>query len=397
MHMISLLKDLDTANEATRRGTDRRGLALVTALFCIVIIALVISGAFFTSTQEFRGTRNELVEQRAFAIAEYGLNKEISNWDRSRNLPGGMAIGAIDSNKIYPAAGDTAWVKVTRLSNNTFWVVSEGEANIGRPLLESRRQTNAFVRIAYPSITPKGAITAAGNVKINGSAVVDGRDTDPQGWTQCTDIADGGTVPAIVVPPGASVQYGQNNVPSTPAVQYDPAAADSNTYVRYGSESWNSLKANADINLPGGQYGTDILPVGTATTCDTGNQLNWGEPWRPSLVAGCQNYFPIIYSDASLHINGTGRGQGILLVNGDLVINGQFEWFGLIVVRDDISKSNGTAKVMGAVYAANLQLNDPTWVNGNQDIFYSKCAVESSLRGSAILVRVKQRGWAQVY
>jgi type IV pilus assembly PilX-like protein len=382
--------------DAARRQTDRRGIALVTALFCIVVIALVISGAFFTSTQEFRGTRNELVEQRAFAIAEYGLNSEISNWDRTRNLPGGMAVGAIDSTKIYPAAGDTAWVKVTRLSDRTFWVVSEGEANIGRPLLESRRQTNAYVRIAYPSVKPKGAITAAGNVKINGSAVVDGRNTDPPGWSQCADIP-GSTVPAIVVPPGSNVQYNSSNIPSTPAVVYDPAAGDSNTYVRYGSESWNSLKANADILLPGGDYGTDIFPVGTATTCDRSNQLNWGEPWRPAVVAGCKDYFPIIYSNNDLHVNGTGRGQGILLVNGDLIINGQFEWYGLIVVRDDISKSNGTAKIMGAVYAANLQLNDPTWVNGNQDIFYSKCAIESALRGSAILVRVMQRGWAQVY
>jgi hypothetical protein len=384
--------------QATPPGAakDRRGVAMLVALGSIVALAIVISGASRGSTQEFRSTRNALVEQRSFAVAEFGLNSEVSNWDRSRNLPGGMDVGEIDSNQVYVAAGDTARVKVTRLGENTFFVTSVGEANIGNTRLESRRITSAYVRIAYPSIQPKGAITAAGNVKLNGSAEVNGENKNPPGWNQCADIP-GQTVPAVVVPPGMDVDYHPSNITSTPKVEYDPAAADSNTYVRYGSESWQSLVANADITLPGGQYGTDIKPVGTAGSCDRSNDLNWGEPWRPGTVAGCYGYFPIIYSQGSLHINGKGRGQGILLVNGDLRINGQFEWYGLIVVRDDVNKGNGTAKIMGAVYAANTNLGDPTWINGTQDIQYSRCTVESALRGSAILVRVKERHWTQIF
>jgi hypothetical protein len=69
-----------------------------------------------------------------------------------------------------------------------------------------------------------------------------------------------------------------------------------------------------------------------------------------------------------------------------------------VVVRDDVDKGNGTAKIHGALYAANAELADPlSWINGNQDIQYSKCAVESALAGSAILVRVKERHWAQVF
>lgn len=378
-------------------STERRGVALITALFGIVVLAVLMSGMYFSSSQEYKGTRNALVEQRSFAVTEYGLNSEISNWDRSRNLPGAFPVGSIDSNQVYVASGDTAWVKVTRLTGNTFFVVSEGRANIGVTSLESRRQTSAYVRIAYPSITPKGAITAAGNVRLQGSAMVDGDNQDPPGWTNCASVT-GGTVPAIAVPPGATVTYNPSNIGSTPAISYDPAAADSNTYVRYGSESWNTLAANADIKLSGGVMGSDIQPVGTATTCDRTGNLNWGEPLRPGSVAGCYGYFPIIYSSGSLHLNGNGRGQGILLVNGDLEINGKFEFTGIVVVRDDLSKSNGTAKIQGAVFAANLTLTDPlSWMTGNQDVFYSKCAVESALAGSAILVRVTQRHWSQMF
>jgi hypothetical protein len=189
-----------------------------------------------------------------------------------------------------------------------------------------------------------------------------------------------------------------SNFGSTPDISYDAAAADSNTYVRYGTESWNTLTANADIKLSGGVMGADILPVGTATTCNRTGTTNWGEPNRPGDVLGCYGYFPIIYSSSTLHLNGNGRGQGILLVNGDLEINGKFEFYGIVIVRDDLAKSNGTAKIHGAVFAANLTLTDPlSWMTGNQDIFYSQCAVESALAGSAILTRVTQRHWSQVF
>ena len=376
---------------------DRRGVALITALFGVVVLGVMMSGMYFTSNQEYRGTRNALVEQRSFAVAEFGLNSEISNWDRSRNLVSNFPTGSIDANQVYIANGDTAWVKVSRLTENTFWVVSEGRANIGNASLESRRQTGAYVRIAYPSIEPKGAITAAGNVKLGGSSLVDGDDTHPAGWTNC-NATPSATVPAVVVPPGKTVTYNSGNIGSTPAVQYDSAAADSNTYVRYGSESWLSLTSNADIKLSGGVYNSDIEPVGTATTCDKSGNWNWGEPFRPGAVVGCQGYWPIVYVDGSLTINGNGYGQGILLVNGDLKINGTFEYFGLIVVRDDVDKGTGTANIHGALYAANAIFDDPlSWINGNQDVQFSKCAVESALAGSAILVRVNQRHWAQIF
>ncbi|HEV8362369.1 MAG TPA: pilus assembly PilX N-terminal domain-containing protein [Gemmatimonadaceae bacterium] len=380
-------------------GSDRRGAALLIALFFVVILATIVSAAAFVGQLEYRGSRNTLVEQRAFAISEYGLNNEISNWDRGRNLPNpvGMAIGGFDTTRVYVAAGDSARVSIKRLSDTGFWVVSEGRANIGSQSLESGRQTGAYVRIAYPTITPQGAITSAGDVKLQGASQVNGYEHPPAGWPQCANIP-GDTVPAVVVGPGHTVTAGPTNITSTPAVVYDSAAADSNTYVRYGSESWNSLTTNADITIPGGIYGSNILPVGTATTCNRNILTNWGEPNRPGAVVGCYGYYPIIYSQSSLKINGNGYGQGILLVNGDLEINGTFDFYGLVVLRDDLVKGNGTANIVGAVFAANLtDVNPLSWLTGTQDVNYSSCAVQSALRGSAILTRVPQRHWSQIF
>ena len=383
------------------RSRDRRGVALITALLAVVIITVMIAGGFFASSQEFRGGRNMLVEQRSFAVAEYGLNYEISNWDRARNLnpPTGMAIGSVDARKRYVSGDDTSFVTITRLTPTTYWVVSEGKASMGSAALESRRQTGAFVRLAYPTISADAAVTAAGDIKMNGASLISGVNTDPAGWTSCAGFS-GGEIHAIRVPPGADVDYKESNLPGTQDVKYDAAAADSNTYVRYGTETWVTLTNNADIRVSG-TVGSNILPTGTASTC-TASNTNWGEPLRVAtgsitLVPGCFYHFPIIYSDGDLRINGNGRGQGILLVNGDLTINGNFDFYGIVIVRDDIEKGVGTAKIYGAAFSRDATVGDDSFWAGTQDVYFSRCAVENALRGSAILTRVKERHWTQLY
>src|SRR5688500_9200726 len=190
---------------------DRKGFALAVAMLAIVVIGARIAGAFFASTQEFRVGRNTLVEQRAFSVAEFGLNSEISNWDRSRNLPAprGRLVGQVDSQRVYVRQGDTAFVKVTRLNDNTFWVVSSGGANIGSASTQSLRQTNAFVRIAYPTIQVGGAVQVAGDLTLSGAAKIDGRNTAPSGW-DCSGITGGDTA-AVAVGPTATL----NGIDST--------------------------------------------------------------------------------------------------------------------------------------------------------------------------------------
>ena len=388
--------DEEQQSEVSRATRVRRGTALLITLVVVVVLAILSTGAVLGAMQDFRAGRNTLVEQRAFAVAEYGLNQEISKWDRARNLPApkGMAIGAIDSTNVFVAQGDTARVRVQRLTETTFWVVSVGRANIGNGALESQRQTHMVVRIAYPTINPGGAIVTAGNLDVKGSAEITGTNTNPVGWTQCANIAGRDTF-AISYAPGKTPTIQKPDM-VTGGMNQSAAAADSNTYVRYGTESWNTLVANADITLPPGNLGPE--PVGTATTCDISSLSNWGEPLRVGngFVAGCTDYFPIIYASGSLQLT-SGRGQGILLVNGDIRLSGNFQWFGLIIARDDITKGNGTFDMWGSIMSRNANVNDGNDIVGNSSFNWSKCAVESALRGSAILTRTKERSWVQLY
>jgi hypothetical protein len=286
-----------------------------------------------------------------------------------------------------------------------YWIESIGRASIPNPHLQATRDISALLRLAYPTIKPKGAVTAGGKINITGNASIDGTDKLPYAglanqWDslKCASMR-GPDLPAVTVPPGANVSGKTSNLTGSPAIYRDPAAADSNTYVRYGTENWNTLTRNATIQLPGGTYGSDIEPTLLNGECGPGN-FNWGEPNRGGMghVAACENYFPIIYFSGNVHLNGNGRGQGILLVNGDLEINGTFDFNGIIIVRDDVKRGTGAALVNGAILARNVNLADGGmfWA-GTQNVQYSKCAIESALRGSAILRPVRERSWAQLF
>jgi hypothetical protein len=407
-HLSRRAARLPRPRRSYRAPHARRGAALAMALTALVLIGLLAAGGFAASQQSYRGGRNALVEQRAFAVAEFGLNKQMSNWNPALNLPptaGGFPIGAVNDSSLWVASGDTARVRITRLGPMIYSVESIGRASIPQPQLTASRDVSMLVRLAYPTIQPRGAVMADGDVMINGSGTINGRDALPyagtaNAWdsTKCASMR-GTDVPALVVPPGAKVQAGPNNITSSPAVQRDAMAADSNSYVRFGTESWNTLTQNASIKLPPGVYNHDVLPVDSAGTC-TSDQYNWGEPFRTGngLVPTCYSRFPIIYVNGNLTLNGNGRGQGILLVNGSLEIDGTFDFVGLIIVRDDVNKGTGTANVTGAILARNINLQDGgSNFTGNQFIQYSKCAVESALRGSAVLRPVRERSWAQIF
>lgn len=372
---------------------SREGMALAMAMFAIVVIGALIAGAFFASNQDFKIGRNSLTAQRAFSAAEFGLNKTMGEWDRSRNLA--ITVGKDSTMSYTTGDGAQSNVRITRINGYTYWLVSEGVASPGTSQ-ETRRRTSMVMRLAYPAVKVGGAVTLAGGGTVKGSAQVSGANTVPSGWN-CADYPGRDTT-GVAYAPGTSLQIQKaSNVIGSPQSYADPNAGVDGNYIKYGDESWNTLVKNADVTIAGGS--ASPTPAGTATTC-TKSASNWGEPWRTpaaGTVAGCQNYFPIVYSSGDLHMN-QGRGQGILLVEGSLDVNGRFEWDGLIIVKDDITKGNGTPVITGAVMARNANLTDGTTdILGNATFQYSKCALESAMRGSARLLPARGRAWAEMW
>jgi hypothetical protein len=96
---------------------------LIAALIALVLIAVLITGAFFASGQDLSISRAELRDQQVFSYAEYAVAHAISDWsvaDRSR-----MAVAETQS--VARSSDDPleSTVFVTRLDSALYSVVAE--------------------------------------------------------------------------------------------------------------------------------------------------------------------------------------------------------------------------------------------------------------------------------
>jgi hypothetical protein len=372
----------------------REGFALAVAMFAIVIIGAMIAGAFFASTQEYRIGRNSITQARAMAAAEAGQAALLSTWNKDWNSS--IANGETTDWVTLPVddgAGSSARVRFTRLDQTTFWVVSEGVAGGTDYEVGARRRTGAVLRLGLPQINFLGALTTRGVTRIGGSSFINGHDSNPTGWA-CG--APGESMPGIAIDDPSKIETSGCSdlscVAGDPKVEGNPDAADDSTYFEYGSQDWDDLVALSTVRISGGTH--QIEPVVNGGVCVASNTTNWGEPTK-GTGSPCESYYPIIYSAGNLNINGH-RGQGILLVEGDLTIQGGFQFFGPVIVKGSLKTTGTGGHINGAVMAANVDLETNT-VLGNAVVNYSSCALATVLSNTSMPKHAADRAWADLF
>jgi hypothetical protein len=382
------------------RSTYRRrdGFALAVAIAAIVVIGALIAGVYFTSTQEYRIGRNTLLQTRALTAAERGLNAMTTSGGNGLWNPGAfnaLAAGATAAPiQVLPGDGSVDTLRVTKLNDLNFLVVSEGRAG-NVQAAEARRRIAALLTLQIPQVNILAALTTQSGTSIGGSSSINGNDTSFAGW---------GCPPAGPPKPGIAINDpslittsgcgGLSCVTGTPQVQTDPAAADTNTYFNYGDTDWQQLTSMSNKVVSGTLNG--LTPTFNADgSCNTGLITNWGDPQHVLANPACRTYYPIIYAPGDLKING-GDGQGILLVEGDLEVMGGAEFFGPVIVRGRLKTTGTGGHFTGGVMAANVNLDQNT-VLGDAVIRYSSCAISKALAGSALPVFARGRSWVELY
>lgn len=383
----------------------RQGFALATAIVMIVVIGALIAGAFYGSTNEFRTGRNALYQERALTAAEFGQAEVLKDWIVDSAIA--MKYGDVRTRTTTVESGATASVRVTRLNHLTWLAVSEGRVAAGTDM-QSRRRTGLLIRHEVPNVRMLGALTTDNRTDIAGSGSLSGADANPTGW-QCDPA--GATRPGVVNDNAADVVSGGTCsgftcVSGSPQVKVDPEAADPTTYDEFGGFDYDSLAtlANIVLNLTSKLTLNTIVPAYDASgACVKTNMKNWGEPVRNSPATTCETYFPIVHAKgpALLELS-NGRGQGILLVDGNLAINGQFEWFGPIIVKGTVKIDGLGNKVIGGVMAKGegCTIGGPVkfcnYVAGTAHIQFSRCALLSTMMSRATPV-VATRAWADLF
>ena len=375
--------------------SDERGIALAVAVMALVVIGALVAGTFFAGRLEQRGGENTVYSSQAFQAAEAGTSYTIETWEATTY--GAGAVGVAQPAATVALGGSVAFTTTaTKLNDAVYLIRSEGRRTTPAGTILSRRLVGQLVRTKSPDIEIEAAVTAVGGVRVGGNALVNGNDNipaAPANW--------GGVCPA----PGESMAGirtdGNIQTNGSPTIIGDPPLQPNDTEVvdSIFTRPFDELAAIRDIQiLVENPAATAPSTIGAPARCNRANTLNWGEPWYPALPAAasvCQEYFPIILREGNLKLQG-GRGQGILLVRGDLELAGGVEFFGIVLVDGRLRTSGNGNKINGAVMARNVDL-DENFLGGTPTVNYSACAINRALNSNASVVPLAERGWAQLH
>lgn len=382
-------------------GVDsRRGFAMLVIL--IVLVTLSAGAMFFVyGAGDERMIGRSLREAgQAFYAAEAGVNDIVAVWELEKY------------HDALTSSGDSLDLGWTALGGGLEYhaLIRRTDGGVGRRAFSLRitgrgtrvgggRSVRYVTMVSYPiNFDIKGAIEGGfERFEADTDGSFSGIDTNPPGWDPsiCGPLEDRAGVTwhdgALVRIKDPSLAFGN------PVVEIDPSINLTNIF-QWEDFDFADLVAMADIIIPSERAAAgQIKPHTAGGDCWYTPWKNWGDPDDPSGV--CGDYFPIIYRPGDLTIrNGKGGGQGILIVDGDLRIEDDFEFTGIIIVKGEV-RIEDSVKVTGAIISGDrTRIHDPFFPqDGLALIQYSSCAVERALIGSG-LYKVKpiiNRSWRQ--
>ena len=407
------------SERATLRG-DERGIALAIVLFGLVIMGAVLSGSYLAVRLDRTSSSYTTYTGEANGAAEAGLAAAYANWDPlvqnvmpiydgTPDTEYGIGLTQVGTNPMVLFADS-----IRRLNQELFLVRSYGVRRDAGGNTLSRLGLAQLFRIVKPTIGVNAAVTVMDPLKLNGNSfMITGMNNIPPQWgvgeCDAVDPANSDDVVGVRSATETGVTSADyDNVSGFPTrdAANDPSIT-SETFQDFLDYTYNTLASAPGVKvLPDNDTYNGVGPVLDLTTlpasCDKTQLLNFGEPYRnpPSVLAviPCYPYFPVVHGTGTRTKFAAGsRGQGTLLVDGDLELSGGFEWVGLIIVRGSINVNGTGNKLTGAVLAEGVDLITSGAVSGDVEIRYSQCAIEKAVGGASLAQPLGQRSWLHLY
>lgn len=398
---------------------DERGMALALVIFALVIVGALVAGGFVVSRLDHGSATNSAFAAEAQGAAEAGLAVTAANWDPAvqGTLPVWTGPGGVEwSSGVQTIGGNPLLVRidsVRRMNGQLFLVRSTGQRRgPGGRVLASLTVGQIF-RLVRPTIGVNAAITVQEPIDFRGNAfLVSGFNALPPFWPEsaCDPVDPGNTDDVVGVrsagatgvetaTAGTVVGFPAADAPNDPTVT-------SATFQDFLDYTYATLAAQPGVKvLSSSSPYTGIEPVLDGSTsppsCDRASPTNLGEPWRPpaaGVVPACYEYFPVVHGTAAATtFAGPGRGQGTLLVDGDLELRGGFAWVGLVIVRGQVRVAGSDNQIVGALLTEAAQSVTAGTIQGRAQITYSACAVARAVGGASRGQPIGARSWLQLY
>ncbi len=369
---------------STRRpdpSDDERGFALGLALLALLMVTGAVAWGVLLGLYSLRGSRGTVALAQAFSAAEEGVRTQVAtaDWHTLREWRVGQTA---------PFAGSvlagTGWYEgaVVRIGSAFFLVHAEG-FDAGS---YARQRVGVLVRFAPLRFRPLAALEASGAVEVSDRGRVRGEDAPDVAW-DCPAIDS--SVAALRVPAEDSAEVSTSGCADGRCLDGDPDVALQRFPRGSPVPDINALKPFVTIALLGGEV--VIGPESAGNECLTHVVSNWGDSRAPETP--CGQHVPLVYSNGDVTVRG-GRGQALLVVQGDLVLEGDTDLSGLVFVYGRLVVRE-RARFRGAVVVENV---GPfvTRVADDATIDFSSCAVKRALAAAAVPAPLRERSWIQL-
>jgi hypothetical protein len=309
------------------QASGRAGAALVTVVLLTLALFALAHGMLAVALGELAASRAAVRHLEARVAADAVVHETLSSsgfaWMDS------VPLGDTRSTATSSMGRAEVFGKLTRLSDESWWI--EGTGRVG--VAASHTATLAW------ALDPLARVVAMRGVVTVGFG-------SPLGLDGIVDAS----MPEAVEPPLA----GSDCAPWVSALEAhylsDPLATVAmldpvDSLPRLGLLEFASLLTEAEVDVAGG--GTPS-PVEALGACSPSDSWNWGDPdhpWRP-----CGAHLPLRGAAGPLLVSG-GVGQVLLVVDGDLTLDGGARLFG-VVVASGMLRVEGGASLEGLALAA---------------------------------------------
>ena len=391
----------------------REGFALPLAIMVLALLSIGLVAGFAMSTSEQAATGSQRAQARAYSYAQAGLEAFLTQ--RKEFRPGcspttpytaaqasacafcpqcwlvnaAPMANSVNANlDTIPTVAESVtvsfnagkafiravpvWVNVAT-GRGTYFVTSTGTDNQGGIATGSNttrtasRTVGVYVTWSKATMNVMGALVSFSGIIKNGTGNISGVD-------EC----------------GADTNVVGINVPSEESVVLNGAAS---TFVPQGNPPYDTLKT---FSQDSAQTRLDWAGITAGTTMPADINITTTSSAFPTTgtFSSDTNYWPIIHVyNRSASWTGMwtlpNQGRGILIVDGDLTINGSNQWDGVVLVGGQLV-SNGNNVTSGTVMAGLNRLigiaanavSDAD-LNGTKSYMYNSCSVKKATSSMA--------------
>jgi hypothetical protein len=370
---------------ALRVARDRSGIALPFALIGLVAVSILVTSVLLTSSTEFAISS----AHRDAATSLYAADGAMQEFVASRVDGEFVLLESGDNGTISGSDGRNYTVSVARLAwhesspggvlqgDATYSLVTQPDNGRGRSLVAFVGTIRTFDPV---SLNINAGTTSGGNITISGTAMVSGGASSTK---YCEEAEDADY--AVQVTQGSKINVQGAGQVEGAKDSTSIAKADLADLILQG-KTLEEMAEYAEIKFGMTRWEQENWAGDRVRGTNTDMRLNWGCPdaiMDPRCVTGALiDRHVVVAIDArggKVTLNGD-HGQGMLIIlNGDLEIQGNFVYKGIILVERDIQIRGGSGqnetKIEGAVVAFGDNSEVADNVTGTATIMFNRCAI----------------------